>query len=456
MYPTKEFERAMLGHVFHRSTQNLLPQVVGGRGIELLAANGQWYIDACGGAAVSCLGHGHPVVTKAIADQAQRIAYAHTSFFTNEPAEALAQAIAEAAPGSLNWVYFLTGGSEAVETALKMARQYFLERGEAKRSRIISRRQSYHGNTLGALAVGGNAKRRAPYEPLLTDVSFIDPCFYYRYANSGESPEAYGQRAAELLEAEILRLGPENVMAFIAETVVGATSGAVPPAPGYLASVRAICDRYGVLLILDEVMCGAGRTGTFLSCEQDGIVPDIVTLAKGLGAGYQALGVTLCTDEVYAAFAQGSGAFQHGHTYSAHAIACAAGLAVQQVIRDERLMERVIAGGRYLREALVARLGSHPNVGDIRGRGFLQAVELVTDQDSKSPFDPDLKLHVRVKRAAFERGLLVYPGGGTIDGERGDHVLLAPPYITTDAQLDQIVALLADALDHAVKHCHAH
>jgi adenosylmethionine-8-amino-7-oxononanoate aminotransferase len=455
MYPTKAIERPMLGHMFHRSTQNPLPQVVGGRGIELQAAGGKWYIDACGGAAVSCLGHGHPVVTKAIADQALRIAYAHTSFFTNEPAEALAQAIAEAAPGSLNWVYFLTGGSEAVETALKMARQYFLERGEAKRSRIISRRQSYHGNTLGALAVSGNAKRRAPYEPLLTDVSFIDPCFYYRYANPGESPEAYGQRAAGLLEAEILRVGPENVMAFIAETVVGATSGAVAPAPGYLASVRAICDRYGALLILDEVMCGAGRTGTFLSCEQDGIVPDIVTLAKGLGAGYQALGVTLCTDEVYAAFAQGSGAFQHGHTYSAHAIACAAGLAVQQVIRDEGLMERVVAGGRYFREALAARLGSHPNVGDIRGRGYLQAIELVTDKDSKSPFEPDLKLHVRIKSAAFERGLLIYPGGGTIDGERGDHVLLAPPYIATNAQLDQIVALLGDALDHAVKDCHA-
>jgi adenosylmethionine-8-amino-7-oxononanoate aminotransferase len=455
MYPTKDFDRPMLGHVFHRSTRKTLPQVIGGEGIELLADNGRRYIDACGGAAVSCLGHGNPVVTKAIAEQAQRIAYAHTSFFTNEPAEALAEAIAEAAPGSLNWVYFLTGGSEAVETALKMARQYFLERGEPKRSRIISRRQSYHGNTLGALAVGGNASRRAPYEPLLTDVSFIDPCFYYRYANPGESAEDYGQRTAGLLEAEILRLGPENVMAFIAETVVGATSGAVPPAPGYMTAVRAICDKYGVLLILDEVMCGAGRTGTFLACEQDGIIPDIVILAKGLGAGYQALGVTLCTDEIYAAFAQGSGAFQHGHTYSAHAIACAAGLAVQQVIREQRLMERVNVGGRHFRQALIARLGSHPNVGDIRGRGLLQAVELVADRDSAAPFEARLKLHARVKSAAFERGLLVYPGGGTIDGERGDHVLLAPPYITTDAQLEQIVGLLADAIDAAIRTCPA-
>lgn len=444
----------MLGHVFHRSTRKALPRVVGGEGIELLAADGRRYIDACGGAAVSCVGHGHPLVTKVIAEQAQRIAYAHTSFFTNEPAEALAEAIAEAAPGSLNWVYFLAGGSEAVETALKMARQYFLERGQPKRSRVISRRQSYHGNTLGALAVGGNASRRAPYEPLLTEVSFIDPCFHYRYGTPGESPEDYGRRAAGLLEAEILRLGPENVMAFIAETVVGATSGAVAPAPGYLASVRAICDRYGVLLILDEVMCGAGRTGTFLSCEHDGVIPDIVTLAKGLGAGYQALGATLCTDEVYAAFAEGSGTFQHGHTYSAHAIACAAGLAVQQVIRDEGLLERVNVGGRHFRKGLVARFGSHPHVGDIRGRGLLQAIELVSDRDSGLPFDPCLKLHARIKSAAFERGLLVYPGGGTIDGERGDHVLLAPPYITTDSQLDQIVGLLADALDAAIRTCH--
>jgi adenosylmethionine-8-amino-7-oxononanoate aminotransferase len=456
MYPTKDFDRPMLSHVFHRSTRNTLPQVVGGKGIELFDSNGRRYIDACGGAAVSCVGHGHPVVAKAIAEQAQRIAYAHTSFFTNEPAEALAEAIAAAAPGSLNWVYFLAGGSEAVETALKMARQYYLERGEPKRSRIISRRQSYHGNTLGALAVGGNAARRAPYEPLLTPVSFIDPCFYYRYASPGESAEDYGRRSAGLLEAEILRLGPENVMAFIAETVVGATSGAVPPAPGYMAAVRSICDRYGVLLILDEVMCGAGRTGTFLSCEQDGVVPDIVTLAKGLGAGYQALGVTLCTDEVYDAFAQGSGAFQHGHTYSAHAIACAAGLAVQQVIRDEGLLERVNLGGRHLRKALVARLGSNPHVGDIRGRGLLQAIELITDRESGSAFDPRLKLHARIKSAAFERGLLVYPGGGTIDGERGDHVLLAPPYIATDSQLDHIVELLADALDAAIRTCSAH
>jgi adenosylmethionine-8-amino-7-oxononanoate aminotransferase len=444
----------MLGHVFHRSTRSTLPQVIGGEGIELLAANGRRYIDACGGAAVSCIGHGHPLVTKAIAEQAQRIAYAHTGFFTSEPAEALAEVIAEAAPGSLNRVYFLAGGSEAVETALKMARQYFLERGEPQRSRIISRRQSYHGNTLGALSVGGNASRRAPYEPLLTAVSFIDPCFHFRYALPGESPEDYGRRAAGLLEAEILRLGPENVMAFIAETVVGATTGAVPPAPGYLKAVRNICDRHGVLLILDEVMCGAGRTGTFLACEQDGVIPDIVTLAKGLGAGYQALGATLCTDEIYAAFDQGSGAFQHGHTYSAHAIACAAGLAVQQVIREEGLLERVNPAGRHLRKGLLARLGSHPHIGDIRGRGLLQAIELVTDRDSMAPFDPRLKLHARIKSAAFERGLLVYPGGGTIDGEIGDHVLLAPPYITTDSQLDQIVELLAAALDAAVQTCH--
>ncbi len=423
---------------------------VGGHGIELIAADGRRFIDASGGAAVSCLGHGHPRVVRAIARQAEVLAYAHTSFFTNEPAEALADCLVEQAPAGLSRVYFVDNGSAAVETALKMARQYHIETGTSGRTRVISRRQSYHGNTLGALAVGGNIGRRAPYEPLLFETSLIEPCFEYRSAREGETPEEYGRRAADALEKDLLRVGPDTVMAFIAETVVGATAGAVPPAPGYLRRIREICDRYGVLLILDEVMCGAGRTGWFLACEQDGVVPDMVTLAKGLAGGYQPIGAVLCSDRVYEAFATGSGAFVNGHTYSAHAIACAAALAVQQVIRDEGLLERVRMRGRYLRDRLDDRLGQHRCIGDIRGRGLLLALELVTDRDGRTPFDPALKMHSRLKAAAMERGLLVYPGGGTIDGRRGDHFLLAPPYNVTEAELDVIVDRLTLAVDSAV------
>jgi adenosylmethionine-8-amino-7-oxononanoate aminotransferase len=314
---------------------------------------------------------------------------------------------------------------------------------------VISRRQSYHGNTLGALAVSGNLGRRAPYEPFLFEASRIDPCFEYRYARIGQTAEDYGREAAAALEAELLRVGPETVMAFIAETVVGATTGAVPPAPGYLRRIREICDRYDVLLILDEVMCGAGRTGSFLACEQEGVVPDIVTLAKGLAGGYQPIGAVLCADKIYEAFATGTGAFVNGHTYSAHAIVCAAALAVQDVIRDEGLLSRVGAAGARLQERLAQRFGRHRYVGDVRGRGLLMAIELVADRETRMPFDPALRVSARIKAEAFERGLLVYPGSGTVDGLRGDHVLLAPPYIVTDAEVDVIVERLGEAVDAA-------
>jgi adenosylmethionine-8-amino-7-oxononanoate aminotransferase len=440
----------MTGHVFHRSTRSELPTVVGGSGIELVTADGRRFMDASGGAAVSCLGHGHPAVVQAIARQAEALAYAHTSFFTNEPAEALADCVVAAAPAGLSRVYFVDNGSAAVETALKMARQYQVERGTPERSRVISRRQSYHGNTLGALAVSGNMGRRAPYEPFLFESSRIEPCFEYRCARTGQSAADYGRQAADALEAELARVGPETVMAFIAETVVGATAGAVPPVPGYLRRIREICDRHGVLLILDEVMCGAGRTGSFLACEQDGVTPDIVTLAKGLAGGYQPIGAVLCSDALYQAFAAGTGAFINGHTYSAHAIACAAALAVQNVIREEHLLDRVRAAGARLRAGLLERFGEHRNVGDVRGRGLLLALELVADRRSKTPFDPALKLSAGVKAEALARGLLVYPGSGTVDGRRGDHVLLAPPYNVTDTELDVIVERLGVAVDAAV------
>jgi adenosylmethionine-8-amino-7-oxononanoate aminotransferase len=433
-------------HVFHRSTLRP-PIAVRGEGIHLIDENGRRYIDACGGAAVSCLGHGHPKVAAAIARQASDLEYVHTGFFTSDAAEQLAAMVAGMCPGSLDRVWYTSSGSEAIEAALKLARQYHLERGDTGRRHIIARRLSYHGNTLGALAAGGSAWRRAPYEPLLIDVALVDPCFEYRFAEAGEDPESYGARAAAALEREILRLGPETVIGFVAETVVGATAGAVPPVPGYLRRIREICDRHGVLLILDEVMCGSSRTGTFLSCEQDGVVPDIVTLGKGLGAGYQPIGAVVCTSQVYEAVAQGSGALKHGQTYNAHPVGCAAALAVQQVIRDEALLGRVERAGASLMSLLVERFGNHPNVGDIRGRGLLQAVELVTDRSTKTPFDPGLQLHQRAKAEAFDRGLLIYPGGGAVDGRVGDHILLAPPYNVTDKELEEIVELLGETID---------
>ena len=434
-------------HVFHRSTAARPPVAVRGEGITLFDSDGRRYVDACGGAAVSCLGHGHPEVLAAILEQTKRLEFIHTGFFTTDAAEELASLMAEMSPGALDRVWFTGSGSEAIEAALKLARQYHLERGDSGRSRVIARRQSYHGNTLGALAAGGSAWRRAPYEPLLIDVALTDPCFEYRFAEPGESSEAYGRRAAEALEQEMVRLGPETIIAFVAETVVGATAGAVPPAGSYFERVREICDRYGVLLILDEVMCGSGRTGTFLSCEQDGIVPDIVTLGKGLGGGYQPIGAVICTGEVYDAVASGSGALKHGQTYNAHPVGCAAALAVQRVIRDQGLLGRVDEAGARLMQLLVEPFGGHPNVGDIRGRGLLIALELVADRQTKDPFDAALALHQRAKAEAFDRGLLIYPGGGTIDGRNGDHILLAPPYNVTDEELEMIVDLLADTME---------
>lgn len=433
-------------HVFHRSTTARPPIAVRGEGITLIDAEGRRYVDACGGAAVSCLGHGHPQIAAAIAEQAARLEYVHTGSFTTEAAEELAALIVELAPG-LDRVWYTSSGSEAIEAALKLARQYHLERGDEIRTKVIARRLSYHGNTLGALAAGGSAWRRKPYGPLLVDVTLVDPCFEYRYAEPGESAEAYGRRAADTLEEEILRLGPATVMAFVAETVVGATAGAVPPVSGYLKRLREICDAYGVLLILDEVMCGSGRTGTFLSCEQDGVVPDIATLGKGLGAGYQPIGAVISTAEVYETVARGSGALKHGQTYNAHPVGCAAALAVQRLIEEQNLLETVGQVGMQLQAQLTARFGNHPNIGDIRGRGLLLALELVADRPTKAPFDPELAMHQRAKDEAFARGLLIYPGGGTADGRSGDHILLAPPYNVTDDELETIIDLLAQTLD---------
>jgi len=437
-------------HVFHRYPKMNLPVAAAGQGIELIDSKGKRYLDACGGAAVSCLGHGHPRVLAAIHKQVDELAYAHTSFFTTEVAEQLADELSASAPGDLNHVYFLSGGSEAVEAALKLARQYFVESGQKQRRHFIARRQSYHGNTLGALAIGGNAWRREAFLPLLTPSHHVAPCYAYREQLSGESDAQYVQRLADELEAKILELGADAVAAFVAETVVGATAGAVPPVGDYFKKIRAVCDKYGVLLILDEVMSGMGRTGHLYACAEDGIAPDILVIAKGLGAGYQPIGAMIASDRIYNTVVGGSGFFQHGHTYIGHATACAAALAVQQTIREEQLLSNVQARGEQLRARLREVFANHPNVGDVRGRGLFVGVELVADRDSKQPLDPARRTHSRVKSEAMQRGLLVYPMGGTVDGRQGDHILIAPPFISTAADIDAMVERLVPAVDAAL------
>ncbi|MEM7042308.1 MAG: aspartate aminotransferase family protein [Pseudomonadota bacterium] len=440
-----------MSHVFHRQLKKPYPTAVGGRGIEIEDADGKRYLDASGGAAVSCLGHNHPGVVKAIKDQLDRLAYAHTGFFTSEPAEQLADHLIDAAPAGLEQVYFVSGGSEAVEAAMKLARQYFLEIGQTERRYFIARKQSYHGNTLGALALGGNAWRRRQFEPLLIDVEHVSPCYAYRGQEEAEADAAYVDRLAEELDQTIRRLGEDKVIAFVAEPVVGATLGAVPPVPGYFQAMREVCDRYGVLLILDEVMCGMGRTGTLFASEQDSVRPDIVTVAKGLGAGYMPIGAALVSGDIYRAIEAGSGFFQHGHTYIGHPTACAAGIAVQRIIAEEGLVARVAEQGEKLDELLREQFGQHAHVGDIRGRGLFRGLEFVEDRASKRPFSPALKLNARIKAEAMERGLMCYPMGGTIDGKQGDHLLLAPPFIVSDAELEAIVERLGGAVDAAVE-----
>jgi adenosylmethionine-8-amino-7-oxononanoate aminotransferase len=441
--------RSADGNVLHRSSLAQLPVAVSGKGCYLFDSTGKRYLDASGGAAVSCLGHGHPAVIEAIQKQASKLAYAHTSFFTNEPMEELATFLVDRAPGDLSKVYMVSGGSEGVEAALKLARQFFVETGQPQRERFISRRQSYHGNTLGALAVGGNEVRRRQFAPLLIDVEMIAPCYEYRERENDESSEAYGLRAANELESKLLEVGPETVIAFVAETVVGATLGAVPPAPGYFRRIREICDRFGILLILDEVMCGMGRTGTLFACEQDGFAPDIAIVAKGLGGGYQPIGAVLASADIVNAIRDGTGAFQHGHTYIGHPIACAAALAIQRAVEDGDLLSGVRTKGAQLKALLENTFADHPFVGDIRGRGLFIGVELVSDRATRSPFDHRRRVHATVKKEAMARGLMIYPSGGNADGINGDHVLIAPPFIAESAEFDFLAQQLRDAVNVA-------
>ena len=440
-----------MSRILHRAVSFQPDLAVSGDGLMLTLADGRQVMDASGGAAVAVLGHGNKRVAARIGAQAGRLGYAHTGFFTSEPAEALADFLLADEPGGLSHAFFVSSGSEAMEAALKLARQYFLEIGQPRRTHVIARRQSYHGNTFGALAAGGNVARRAPYVDLLPGgFSHVSPCFPYHFQHAGESDAQYTTRLADELEAEFRRIGPDRVIAVCAETVVGATAGCVTATVGYFPAIRSVCDRHGALLILDEVMCGMGRTGTTHAWEQEAVAPDIQTVAKGLGGGYQPIGGILVSRRVIDALAAGSGGFVHGHTYQAHPVACAAALEVQRIIREDGLLANVREMGRVLEAALLERLGNHAHVGEIRGRGLFRAIEFVEERGSRRPFDPALRVSERVKQAGLGRGVAVYPTPGTIDGRRGDHVIVAPPYIVTRAEIEAIVGRLDEAVEAAL------
>ncbi len=433
--------------ILHRTIALHPDLAVRGEGLRLTLADGREVIDASGGAAVACLGHGNRQIAEVIGAQAQKLGYAHSGFFTTGPAEAPADLLLQDEPGGLTHAFFVSSGSEAMESALKLARQYFVEQGEPNRCRFIARRQSYHGNTLGALSAGGNLARRAPYAPVLSDrFSLVSPCFPFHYQRAGESDEQYVARLATELDHEFQRLGPDTVAAFCAEPVVGATAGCVAALPGYFRAIREVCNRYGALLILDEVMCGSGRTGTMHAWQQEDITPDIQAIGKGLGGGYQPIAGILISKRIVNALATGSGAFVHGHTYQSHPVACAAALEVQRIIVKHELLANVRKQGALLEKRLRETFVGHPHVGDIRGRGLFFALEFLQDRERKVPFDPQLKVHERIKDHALRAGIGVYPSGGTIDGRAGDHVLIAPPYTATARDIEEIVERLEVAI----------
>lgn len=420
-------------------------RVVGGSGTRLYDDQGNEYLDSCGGVCVSSLGHNHPRVVEAIAAQVAKISWAHAGTFTNEPTEELAEYLCSLSQG-LAYAQFLSGGSEAMELALKTAYQYHWERGDTERRVFVARRQNYHGSTFATLAVSGNAQRRSIFEPLLRAGAFVAPCYAYRDRGDSETDAEYVARLARELESTVLELGPENVAGFVAETVVGSTSGAVPPVDGYFEAIEQVCRRYGMLLILDEVMAGLGRTGRHFAYHDDGVVPDIVAVGKGLAAGYQPISAMLVTKQVYDTLASGSGILRNGQTYVNHPVACAAALSVQRTIVEEGLLAQVRERGAQLRGLLTELKDSVPYVGDVRGRGLFLGVELVADQRSKEPLPAELDVAAKVKAASLAHGLLTYPGSGTIDGTRGHHVLFAPPFVSTERDIAQMVERFESAL----------
>jgi len=433
------------GHVFYRVPRKQYPMAVRAEGVQIWDSEGRRYLDGASGALVVNIGHGRKEIAEVMAGQAQKVCFAHTSQFTNEPQEDLARMLAEVAPGDLNRVYFLSGGSEAVESGLKLARQYHVERGEPGRYKAIGRWVSYHGNTLGALSVGGQSPRRRMHSPLLPPFPHIPPPYCYRCPFGQEYPGC-GVRCADALDDCIRREGPDTVAVFVAEPVVGASGGALVPPPEYYPRVRQICDHYGVLFMADEVMTGLGRTGKMFAMEHWDVVPDMISMGKGLGSGYTPLAGLLVRDQVHDTILSGSGVFNHGHTYLGNPLSTAVGAAVLRIIQEENLADRAWETGAYLRSLLGALQGRHAIVGDVRGLGLMLGLELVKDTQSKEPYAPGLRVSQRVTECAFSRGLIVYPGSGADGGDRGDHLLVAPPLITTRSEVEEMVSILEDAI----------
>ncbi|RAL05506.1 aminotransferase, class III [Aspergillus ibericus CBS 121593] len=438
--------------VLHRNTRFVPKKAIGGKGSYIFLEDGTKFLDSTGGAAVSCLGHGHEEVKQAVIDQINQLSYCHTTFFGTEASEELARLLTESTGGKMSKLFVVSSGSEAVEAALKLARQYFLElpTPQPQRTRFIARKPSYHGVTLGALSVGGHMIRREAFEPLLSsNTSHVSPCYPYRGQAKDESDEDYIARLATELDEEFQRVGPENVCAFVAEPVVGAALGAVPALPGYFPAMKSICEKYGALFILDEVMSGMGRCGTVHAWEQENVVPDLQTIGKGLGGGYAPVSGLLISEKVVDVMDNGTGVFRHGQTYQGHPVACAAALAVQRVIKRDNLLENVRTMGKYLEEELRSRLGGHPNVGDIRGRGLFWGIEFVSDRETKEPFAPELGVAFQVQETGLgpEFGVSLYAANGSVDCMRGDHIILAPPYNVSKEEIDIIVDTAARVID---------
>ncbi|KAH7024354.1 pyridoxal phosphate-dependent transferase [Microdochium trichocladiopsis] len=436
--------------LMHRSLRSRPVSVQSGSGIYLNLWNGRRVLDGCAGAAVAILGHGHPAVQAAIVEQVAKVSYVHTAKYTTDSAEDLADLILGTRPFGLSKAYFVGSGSEAMDSAMKLARQFHYERGETHRTKWVARRQAYHGNTVGAMSVSSNRARRVPYEDslLLGGVSFVDPANSYRGQLATETEEQFVERLIKELDEEFRRIGPRSVIAFIAETVGGATGGCVTAPKGYFERVRKLCDEYGILLILDEVMCGSGRTGSYFAFEHEGdVVPDIVTVGKGLGGGYAPIAGIYIHDKVVHALRQGSAAYNHGHTYQAHPVSCAAALATQQVVKSLGLVEACAEKGMILGALLRDRLGEKKYVGDVRGRGLFWAVEFVEDKATKKPLDLSVGFSGRLQQECFDLGLDIYPGQGTVDGIVGDHILLTPPLTITPDQLQSMVDILSNAYD---------
>ncbi len=437
-----------MNSILHRTLGRKPPLVANGKGVFLNDREGRTYLDACGGAAVSCLGHGDGEIAAAVFAQMRDVAYVHSSFFTSQATELLGDRLVGLCGPWARSALFFSSGSESMEAALKLARQYHLERGEPHRVHVIGRTLSYHGATLGALGFGGLENRKVAFAPWFSNDhrSLVQTCYPYRYKRPDETDAEYGGRLAAELELEIQRVGAARIAAFVAETVAGATIGAVPPVDGYFRHVRDICNRHGIILILDEIMCGMGRCGSWLACHDEGVEPDIVCVAKGLGGGFQPVGAMVVSSRVHSVLEAGSRSFMHGQTYMGHATVCAAALAVIEKLDRLKLVRRVADRGPVLGQLLREALGGHAHVGDIRGRGFFWAVEFVEDRATKQPFNSGGAVATRIKAAAMEKGLLCYPGGGNLPGGCGDHILLSPPFITSDEQLEQIAAKLKDAI----------